>query len=300
MKKTMKASMHLFAMLTIAFWALGFIMTRIAVRHFSTEAISFLRYFIAAITLLVYAFIKKMRIPKHKDIPLFILGGAIGFAVYVYVMNEGAKTLTASAVSFVISTSPVITAFLAWLFLREKIGVLGWVSIFCSFFGVGLITYFNGGFTFASGVIWECIAAILVSIYNIFQRRLFLRYSPLEITTYCIVAGALLLSVFAPQSFPQLAGASATEIIAIIVLGVFSASIAYLCWAFALSKALHTSEVTNYMFVTPILTTFLGFILIAESPHASVYIGGALVLIGVVLVNRRHIKVNTSAGEPRE
>jgi drug/metabolite transporter (DMT)-like permease len=131
---------------------------------------------------------------------------------------------------------------------------------------------------------------VLISVYNIYQRRLLLRYSPLEITTYCIVAGALLLFVFAPKSYSEFVNAPLIGIVSVFILGVFSAGIAYLGWAYALSKADKTSEVTNYMFVTPLLTTLLGFVLTSELPHFSVYIGGMLVLAGVVLVNRRSIK----------
>jgi len=281
-----KAARHLFAALATILWALGYVMTRIAVRHFTVEAVSFLRYLIAAISLLLYGVIRKMRLPKLKDLPLFFVGGAIGFAVYVYAINAGSKTLSASVVSFLVSASPIVTALLAFVFLREKIGVIGWISVVCGFSGVGMITFFSGGFTFSSGVTWICFAMVLISIYNVYQRKLLLRYSPLEITTYCIVVGALLLSVFAPQSFPQLMNAAPSEIAAIIILGVFSAAVAYLCWATALGKADRTNEVTNYMFLTPILTTFLGFILIGETPHASAYIGGGMVLAGVVMINR--------------
>lgn len=285
--KNSKVSMHLLALATVSLWALGYVMTRIAVQHFTPEATSFLRYFIAAISLLIYACIRRTRLPRMRDVPLFILGGAVGFAVYVYAINTGSQTLTASVVSFIVSASPIITALLARLFLRERIGVVGWASILCAFVGVGIITYFSGGFAFGSGVVWICLAAVLISIYNIFQRKLLARYSPLEITTYCIVSGALLLSVFASQSFPQIVTATPTQIIAMVALGVFSAGVAYVCWAYALSKAEKTSEVTNYMFATPIITTFLGFILIKETPHVSAYFGGALVLLGVLLVNRR-------------
>lgn len=215
-----------------------------------------------------------MRLPKIRDVPLFLLGGATGFAVYVYAINVGSKSLAASVVSLIVSASPIITALLARIFLREKMGFIGWVSVLCAFSGVGVITFFNGGFALGSGAIWICFAAILISIYNVYQRKLLLRYSPLEITTYCIIAGALLLSVFAPQSFPQLLSAAPVGIAAVVVLGVFSAGIAYTCWAYALKNAEKTSEVTNYMFVTPIMTTFLGFFLINEAPSISVYIGG--------------------------
>jgi len=279
--------MHIFALLTVILWALGFVMTRIAVRYFTTEALSFLRYFIAAVSLLVFVFIKKIRLPKPKELPLLFLGGAIGFAVYVYSLNEGSKTLTASTVSFIISAAPVLSALLARIFLKEKIGWVGWISVICAFSGVGVITYFNGGFTLTSGVVWICFSTVLIGVYNIYQRKMLLRYSPLEITTYCIIAGAIILSLFAPQSFPQLIEAEPVGLVSIIILGVFSASTAYLLWAYALSKADKTSEVANYMFVTPVLTTLLGFLLINESPHFTVYIGGVLVLTGVMLINRR-------------
>ena len=287
MNMSQKTSMHLFAALATALWALGYVMTRIAIQHFTVEAVSFLRYLIAAASLILYGTIQKMRLPKPKDLPLFLVGGVIGFAVYVYAINAGSKTLTASVVSFLISASPILTALLARVFLREKIGLIGWLSVICAFTGVGIITFFSGGFTFTSGVVWVCFAMILISLYNIYQRKLLLRYSPLEITTYCIVTGALLLSIFAPQSFPQLTNAALPEIAAIVILGVLSGSAAYLCWATALSKASKTNEVTNYMFVTPILTTFLGFILIGEIPHASAFVGGVMVLTGVVMINRR-------------
>jgi drug/metabolite transporter (DMT)-like permease len=287
-KNKKQLSMHLSALSATFLWALGYVLTRYATGHFSTEAISFLRYLVAALALLAFAFHRKIRLPQLKDIPLFFIGGAIGFAIYVYCINEGSRTLTASAVSFIISATPVITALLAQIILREKIGLLGWAAIMCAFTGIGIITYFSGGFTFTSGAVWICFAVVLVSFYNIFQRKLLLRYRPLEITTYCIVAGALLLSVFAPQSFPQLKEATTIAIAAIIFLGIFSAAVAYLCWAFALGKALKTSEVTNYMFITPISTTFLGFLLLGETPHFSAYFGGALVLIGVLLIKRRN------------
>jgi len=285
--KNQKVAMHIYAIIAIHLWALGYVLTRVAVRHFTPEAVSFLRYLVAATSLLLFATAKKMRLPKLRDVPLLFLGGAIGFAVYVYMINLGSQTLEASNISFIVSTAPIITALLARIVLHEKMGLLGWLSVLCAFTGVGIITLFDGGFAFTSGAIWICFAAILVSTYNIYQRKLLRRYSPLEITTYCVIAGALLLSVFAPQSFPQLLNAEPIGIAVIIILGMFSAGIAYACWACALSLAEKTSEVTNYMFVTPIITTILGLVLIGEIPGISVFIGGFLVLMGVVLINKR-------------
>lgn len=291
MLKHKKAIMHICAFATTALWALGYVMTRVAVEQFSSEALSFLRYFIAALTLILYGVIKKTRLPKWKDVPIFIFGGAVGFAIYVYLINEGSRTLTASVVSFLVSAAPVVTALLARFLLREKIGIKGWVSIGCAFSGIALITYFSGGFDFRSGVALILLATILISIYNVFQRKLFNRYTPLEITTYSIIAGTILLSPFAQRAFPELMAASVNAVIAVLVLGILSGALAFLLWAYALSKADVTGEVTNYMFITPILTTILGFALINEAPHLTVYLGGALVLVGVILINYRKERV---------
>jgi len=285
--KREKLILHVNALIATLLWALGYIMTRIAIRHFSVEAVSFLRYFTAAIALIVFALIKRMKLPKVADLPLFFFGGAIGIAVYVYAINAGAKTLNAAAVSFIISTSPIVTAFLARIFLKEKMGIIGGISLLCALCGVGVITIFDGEITLNKGVIWLGFATLLISSYNIFQRKLLKRYDPLSATSYCIIAGAVLLSVFAVESFPQLVDASLMEISAILVLGIFSGGIAYVCWSYALSKAEKTNEVTNYMFLTPILTTFLGQLLINEAPTASIYIGGMMVLGGVLLFNNR-------------
>ena len=289
MKINVKFAIHVFALATVVLWALANVLTRIAVTYFSPESISFLRCLIAAITLVVYAFVKKMRPPSLNDVPLFFFGGAIGFALFVHVFNVGSKTVTASVISFILNATPVITAVLARIILKERIGTVGWLCVIGAFTGVGIITVANSDFAVEPGILWICLSSVLMSSYNIFQRKLLLKYGPLEITTYCLISGAILLSVFAPQAIFQLTHAPASQVITIVILGVFPSAIAYLCWAYALSKAEKTSDVINYMFLIPIITTFLGCIIINEFPHLSTYLGGSLVIISALLLNMRHI-----------
>ena len=46
-----------------------------------------------------------------------------------------------------------------------------------------------------------------------------------------------------------------------------------------------TSEVTNFMFVTPLLSTIMGFIILHEVPNAGTFIGGAIIIISIVVFN---------------
>ena len=56
-------------------------------------------------------------------------------------------------------------------------------------------------------------------------------------------------------------------------------------WAKASSKAKNTSQVSNYMFVTPFLTSILGFLMAGEVPDQATLIGGGIILLGVLLFN---------------
>ncbi len=79
----------------------------------------------------------------------------------------------------------------------------------------------------------------------------------------------------------------------ILILGVFSSAIAYVMWAKALSKAKLASQVTNYMFVTPFLSTFWGYILAGETVSSATLIGGTLILAGLFFFNWGNVLITS-------
>ena len=69
----------------------------------------------------------------------------------------------------------------------------------------------------------------------------------------------------------------------VALLGVFSSAVAYCSWGKALSLAENASSVSNYMFITPFLTTLLGLWLAGEPLEPSTLIGGLLIIAGLAL-----------------
>jgi hypothetical protein len=51
----MKNSYHPYALVTIVFWSLAYVLTRVTLQYFSAFYLGFLRYFIASSTLLIFA-----------------------------------------------------------------------------------------------------------------------------------------------------------------------------------------------------------------------------------------------------
>ena len=92
--------------------------------------------------------------------------------------------------------------------------------------------------------------------------------------------------IFLPGSVNQLAAADGTALAVAIYLGLGPSAAAYLLWAKASEYAERTNEVTNYMFITPLLATVLGFLILGEIPSLGTLIGGAIIIGSVILFNR--------------
>ena len=146
-----------------------------------------------------------------------------------------------------------------------------------------VLTVLQGGFTLGYGLIYMLAAALLISVYNLLQRRLTRTYTALQSTAYSIFAGTLLLCVFLPGAVEELKTAPLVPILYVLFLGVFSSAVAYYAWGKAISLAENTSSVSNYMFVTPFVTTLLGMMIAGEPLELSTAIGGLLILLGLLL-----------------
>lgn len=280
-----KNSFHPYAMVTILFWSLAYVLTRLTLQYFSAFSLGFLRYFVASCALILMAVFTRMKLPRRKDIPWFLAAGAIGFFFYMIAFNQGQATVTAATGSVVIATVPVITALFARFCYRETLRKYQWFAILVEFLGVGVLTLMGSTFSVNTGLLWLLLAALALSIYNLLQRKLTQQYTALQTSTYSILFGTCLLGIFAPASLREIADAPIQQYLYLAILGIGSSAIAYVSWAKAFSRAKKTSQVSNYMFVTPFLTSILGFLLAGEVPDRATLAGGSIILGGVLLFN---------------
>jgi len=276
---------HFYAICTIVLWASAYVFTKVALNYYTVFSLGFLRYFVAAIVLIIAASIQKIGLPDLKDIPKFILSGLLGFTLYMITFNIGSKTLSSTTSSIIISTVPIITALIATVSLKERLKALSWIAILIEFSGILVLTLWNGIFSINTGVLWMLAAALLLSGYNITQRQYTKKYTAFQSTTYSIIAGAVFLSIFSPEAISQIIQAPLDQVLVVIYLGIFPSAIAYICWSKALSIAEKTSDVSNYMFVTPLLSMILDYIVILEVPDIATCVGGSIILIGLLIFN---------------
>lgn len=282
----MRYHYQFYAAITILSWGIGNVLTRVALQSFSPFAIGFLRYAIASILLIVLVIVKRISPPAKADMPWFVLSGFTGFAFYMMAYNMGYVTVTAATGSVISATIPLMTAALAWLFFKEELRAFQWFAVLLQFLGIVIIALFGGHFSVSEGVLWLLLSALSLSIYNLLQRGMAKKYSALQCSIYSIFCGMIMLTIFAPRAVYELASARADTIFAVVFLGIFASAVAFLSWTKALSLADKASQVSNFMFITPLISTGLEITLFREMPSASTVLGGAVILLGAFLFGK--------------
>lgn len=117
------------------------------------------------------------------------------------------------------------------------------------------------------------------------KRRMTRTYAALQSSTFSIFSGTLLLCIFLPGSIGEVQRAPISALVSIVLPGVFSSAIAYVAWSEAFARADKASQVSNYMFITPFLTSMLGFLLAGEVPSLATCVGGIVIALGALLFN---------------
>jgi len=244
--------------------------------------------FLVAATLLK----RPMTHPGGKPFLLFFRG-LMGFLALLAFFYNIAHIPLGDAMTYS-KTSPVFTAFFAWLFLRERMGLFGWIALALGFAGIVLIAKPSGVLldkTAWLGIFSGVGAALAYTAVRELKRYYDTRAIVLSFMGIGTVGPMILMAaspwvrapeldmIFAPFVMPQGIGW-----LYVVVMGLFATlAQVYMTKAYGATKAGIVGAVSysNILF-----SIFLGLLIGDPFPDPWTWLGIALVVGAGILVTR--------------
>lgn len=271
---------------TIILWGSAFPMIKIALNDFSAESLSAFRLILATIILVPFVIIKKLPTPELRDIPVIFILGFCGFVIYHTALNFGETLISAGISGILVSTTPIFSSALAYIFLKEHFSKWNWLSSLVAFIGISIISISKDDYTTINvlGVFIILLASFSESLYFTFQKKYIEKYGFIAFTLYTIMASSPFMLIFIPEIINDIHGATFTSIVSVLYLAIFPTIIPYVLLAYIV-KSVGVSDATMSLYLTPIVSLLLSYLLLDELPTTLAIIGGIITLLGVSLSN---------------
>ena len=274
------------AAVTVLLWASAFVGIRAAGQELSPGPLSLARLLIGAAALGAMVAMRREALPTRADAPGLLVCGLLWFGVYNVALNEAERRVDAGTAAMLVNVGPVLIALLAGALLGEGFPrrlLVGCAVAFAGAVVIGLATS-ERGVTAGWGAVLCLAAAVAYAAGVIAQKPLLERSSALAVTWLACTIGAIACLPFAAGLIAEAAGAGTATIAWTIYLGVFPTAVGFSTWAYALART-SAGRMGATTYLVPPLAILLGWLLLAETPPASLA-GGALCLAGVYITRR--------------
>jgi drug/metabolite transporter (DMT)-like permease len=260
------------------------------------------RAFLAALVLLpfVYSYrAEMMKLLKGRWIELLVIGGSGLFLtqgliflglLYTDVINCG----------LIISLMPIITMVLAFFVLGEPMGAWQAVGTAVSFIGMIVIIVHGElsqllGLNFNIGELWVLLGAFGFGLYTVLLRRAKFTMDRLPLLVMLLLAGSIVGIPFAVVEI--LMGEKFTmDMRGALALGycaIFGGAIMYLLFNWSI-EILGAAKAGLLMYLQMLFVPFFAYLLLGEKLQPYHFIGGALILLGIVVIVAKATKPATS------
>ena len=287
------------ALFAVVVWGASFIATKIAVGKegggVSPNTIVWLRFAMGVIILGWAVFARKQfKWITLKELGYFSLLGFLGITFHQWLQSNGLVTAQATTTAWIVATTPIFIALLGWLVLKEKLGWFRLAGIALAASGVLLIVSkgdLNSLTIGKFGTVGDylvMISAINWAVFSVLSRDGLKDHPAARMMFYVMTLGWIFISILfvADSGFNEINRLTAPGWTAVIFLGVFCSGIAYIFWYDALQE-IPASRLGVLLYIEPLVAVVVAAIILGEAITLPALIGGAVILLGVWMVNKR-------------
>jgi drug/metabolite transporter (DMT)-like permease len=287
----------------VILWASAFPAIRIASPLLGVFGLSIVRLAVAAVALLLLAPLLKVRIPERHDLPLIIACGFFGMAAYQLLLNWGELSVPAGTASVIVAAAPLVSVTVAAIAFRERLSAPRIIGSVVAIGGVAVVCLARSGVSLTASAAIVIGAMIVQGVYHPLTRPLLKKYTGLEVATYGMVTGTVMLLPTVPFAWVDLTSATPAAWLAAVYLGLLPSALGFVLWGYAVAR-LPVAASTSLLYLVPPIAVLIAFVWLGELPYPAELLGGMVVIVGVVFVTLgdriiRRVRPSRPAPEPR-
>ncbi|MCA9903323.1 MAG: DMT family transporter [Anaerolineae bacterium] len=282
-----------------ALWGASFLYIRVAVPVLGPFVLVAARTLIASTALYVFARVTGRDVDLRRHWRQFLILGALNSAIPFVLIAAAEKVLTSSFAAILNATTPLFSAVVAAVWLRDRLTLARILGLFIGLCGVsvvvGLIQLpFIGSMAAGEGVIFtptgENLLAVGMSLGGALFYALGSSYARVALkgaSTYALSIGqqlgAGLLVLPLAVANPPVAPLTGEVVAVTLALALLSTALAYLIYFTLLARVGPTNTLT-VTFLVPFFGIFWGALLLHEHIGWEQIIGLLLILASLLLV----------------
>lgn len=293
---------HLAAFFTVFVWGITFVSIKVLIKSFTPVEVMFFRLSFALVALLVASPPPLSLSRQHlastsfwRNELKFMAAGLCGVTLYMLFQNTAISYTLASNVSVLVSTTPLFTALVAHLFVKEE-PLKG--SFFLGFavaiIGIFMIA-FNGNFILKLnplGDFFALLAAFIWAFYSVLVKKISVRQTNMVQATRKVFFYGLLFLLPVLPLFDFHLGLERLVVLPnllnLLFLGVVASAISFATWNFAVS-VLGPVKTSVYLYISPVVTIAVSALVLHEKITLVGGLGIILILAGTFLSERQRI-----------
>lgn len=271
-------------------WSSSFVAIKIAYETYPPITLGATRFIAATLILGVLTLLPKNRVRlEKKDILPVAVSGLMGITLYAVLQNIAMQWTSASSATLIIASYPIITLLLETLIYKTKLSAVKVIGILIAIGGVVILSYVKAEARQQNellGIVLLIVAGIAWAFYNFLTKKVVNRYPSISLLFYQTLFGTLFMLPLSMFERAQWQAPTLMTFSMMLFLGVFCSVIAFLLYNLGLKK-LSPSSVTSMLNLVPIFGVFFSWLLLGERVTLQKVIGGAIVILGVMLSLRK-------------
>ena len=249
--------------------------------------ILFLRSFFFLLALIAFIFVtyKKntFNIIKESGLPGLLGGFVLSFSFVAFVVAM--SNTTVANVVFIISTQTMFLAIFGYFYLKEKVSLIGLISILLAMSGIIIMV----GDSISGGSLFGNIVALAIPINFAILVMIIRKNTKVDMVPAIFYSGifSLIYGFFLAESFEF----TKHDLWMGFLLGVPQLAVSFICITIG-SRTVESATVGILMLMETLCAPLWVWLFLNEIPPISVFIGGAVIISAIILksFDKKHSK----------